>query len=267
MRVRHCSCRTGRSPSKTRSAPGSPDFQAGRRRSAYGISSITPPGYRAPTPCGSECRGPAKPDWTSDGVIAALSTMPDLEHDPGAAYAYSNVGYVCLARILERLSGQSLDHLARAASLRAPADARHDPLVGPAGITAPRNSRSSRYGRPHRSRSATAGSGRRFATSCAGTTLCSPTRSGSRRCCTRRGPSTTGLRSTTPGVYGCSEHEGDRVESHGGSWEGATAKLVRLPDRNASFAVLALDDSVERMTALSSALQRATHGHGDTTSA
>src|SRR5436190_12410759 len=47
-------------------------------------------------------------DWTSDGVLAALSTMHELEHQPGAAYAYSNVGYICLARILERLSGADL---------------------------------------------------------------------------------------------------------------------------------------------------------------
>ena len=53
-------------------------------------------------------------DWTSDGVIAALGSMPDLEPDPGAAYAYSGVGYVCLARIIERLCGQSLGRFARA---------------------------------------------------------------------------------------------------------------------------------------------------------
>ena len=58
---------------------------------------------------------------------------------------------------------------------------------------------------------------------------------------------------------------GERVESHGGSWDGATAKLVRLPDRSASFAALALDDSVERMVALSSALQDGLGSNGTTT--
>jgi hypothetical protein len=47
------------------------------------------------------------------------------------------------------------------------------------------------------------------------------------------------------------------VQSHGGDWDGATAKLVRLPDRRSSFAALALDSSVERMVVLSSALQDA----------
>jgi hypothetical protein len=46
-----------------------------------------------------------------------------------------------------------------------------------------------------------------------------------------------------------------RVQSHGGSWDDATAKLVRLPDLGARFAALAADGSVERMTALSSLLQ------------
>ena len=46
----------------------------------------------------------------------------------------------------------------------------------------------------------------------------------------------------------------DRVQSHGGSWEDATSKLLRLPDLGVSFAALAEDGSVERMTALSTSL-------------
>jgi hypothetical protein len=48
---------------------------------------------------------------------------------------------------------------------------------------------------------------------------------------------------------------GTRVQSHGGSWDCTTAKLVRLPDLGAGLAVLAYDGSVERMTTLSSSLQ------------
>jgi len=47
----------------------------------------------------------------------------------------------------------------------------------------------------------------------------------------------------------------NRVQSHGGSWEDATSKLVRLPDLGVSFGALADDGSVERMTALSASLQ------------
>ena len=50
---------------------------------------------------------------------------------------------------------------------------------------------------------------------------------------------------------------GRLIQSHGGSWEGAAAKLVRLPDVGLSLAVLAQDGSIERMTALASSVQDA----------
>jgi hypothetical protein len=43
---------------------------------------------------------------------------------------------------------------------------------------------------------------------------------------------------------------GQVVQSHGGSYDNVTAKLVRLPERATSFAALAADRSVERMVAL-----------------
>jgi hypothetical protein len=51
--------------------------------------------------------------------------------------------------------------------------------------------------------------------------------------------------------------EGETVHSHGGNYESALAKLVRLPDRSASYAVLAAGDSVERIVRFSDALQQA----------
>jgi len=52
------------------------------------------------------------------------------------------------------------------------------------------------------------------------------------------------------------------VQSHGGSWEGAAAKVVRLPGLGAGFAVLASDESVERMVALSTLIQDALLSYG-----
>jgi len=43
--------------------------------------------------------------WTSTGVLAALAETPDLDCEPGSSYAYSNVGYICLAFIIERING------------------------------------------------------------------------------------------------------------------------------------------------------------------
>jgi hypothetical protein len=53
-----------------------------------------------------------------------------------------------------------------------------------------------------------------------------------------------------------SHESGIRIESHGGSWDASTAKLVRLPDLGVSFAALAGGGGVERMTTLSSSLQQ-----------
>lgn len=55
-------------------------------------------------------------------------------------------------------------------------------------------------------------------------------------------------------VFGAS---GRTVQSHGGNYGNATAKLIRLPHNSAHFAVVAADSSVERMVALSDLLQGA----------
>jgi CubicO group peptidase (beta-lactamase class C family) len=52
-------------------------------------------------------------DWTSRGVLAALAATPQLDREPGTVYAYSSVGYVCLASIIERISGSTLDRFAQ----------------------------------------------------------------------------------------------------------------------------------------------------------
>ncbi|MCY7301519.1 MAG: hypothetical protein LH654_00450, partial [Thermoleophilia bacterium] len=49
----------------------------------------------------------------------------------------------------------------------------------------------------------------------------------------------------------------DRIQSHGGSWGETAAKLVRLPDRGASFASLAPAGGAEAVMALSSSLEDA----------
>jgi CubicO group peptidase (beta-lactamase class C family) len=193
-------------------------------------------------------------DWTSDGVIAALTTMHELEHQPGAAYAYSNVGYICLARIVERLSGDDLnafaeEHLFEPLQMRAttlwsgpspspPAAVLAQPLSSPAPLSVGDGGLWSSVRDLLRWNDAL-----REDTLGVADTL-----------------HTTGaLDDGTPLDYAWGVRVYDvgsnRVESHGGSWDDATAKLVRLPDLGVSFAALAHDGSVERMTALSSALE------------
>jgi CubicO group peptidase (beta-lactamase class C family) len=193
-------------------------------------------------------------DWTSDGVIAALTKMNELEQQPGAAYAYSNVGYICLARIVERLSGDDLnafakEHFFEPLQMRATilwsgpspsptAAVLAQPLGSPAPLSIGDGGLWTSVHDLLRWNDAL-----REDTLGVADTL-----------------HTTGaLDDGTPLDYAWgvrAYHVGsNRVESHGGSWDDATAKLVRLPDLDVSFAALAHDGSVERMTALSSALQ------------
>lgn len=193
-------------------------------------------------------------DWTSKGVLAALSTMQELEQQPGTAYAYSNVGYICLARILERLSGEDLNTFAQ------------NHLFEPLQMQATRL-----WSGP--------------APSPPGAVLALPQQppaplsvgDGGLWTCVRDLlrwneallADTLGIAATLHTVGALDDGTpldyawGVRVlrvgqtclQSHGGSWEGASAKLVRLPDDDVSFAILAHDGNVERMTTLSSALQ------------
>ena len=189
--------------------------------------------------------GAGEKDWTSDGVIAALAGMHELEHPPGEVYAYSNVGYICLARVLERLSGEALGSFAetrlfeplqmRATTL---STSPPQPLPSPAPLSV--------------------GDGGLW------TSVRDLLRWNEAMLRDTLGVAETihtagRLDDGTPLDYAWGVRVfriGDqRVQSHGGSWDDCTAKLVRLPDLGESFAALAADGSVERMTALSSLLQ------------
>ena len=193
-------------------------------------------------------------DWTSGGVIAALSTVRELDQRPGAIYAYSNVGYICLARIIERLAGADLNAFAQARifeplkmpttlfwcgpAAQPPAVVPEQPLGSPAPLSV--------------------GDGGLW------TSVSDLLRWNDALLTDQLGITDTlhtagALDDGTPLDYAWGVRVfrvgGNRVESHGGTWDGATAKLLRFPDQGASFAALAHDGSVDRMVALSSAVQ------------
>jgi len=45
---------------------------------------------------------------TSEGMLAALASFRSLDRAPGDSFDYSNIGYVCLGRIVELVSGTAL---------------------------------------------------------------------------------------------------------------------------------------------------------------
>lgn len=195
-------------------------------------------------------------DWTTDGVLAALAATPRLEREPGVAYEYSNAGYICLALIIQRLSGTSLDTVAR---LR---------LFDPAGM---RNSRFWTGPDPAPPNASVAPEPLRPAPLSVGDGGLWTSVSDLLRWNAAMIEDAFGIakRVHTPGTlddgtpldyaYGVRVYEeaGRQVHSHGGSYGSATSKLVRLPDNHSSFAILAADDSVQRMVDLSEALRQA----------
>jgi CubicO group peptidase (beta-lactamase class C family) len=184
-------------------------------------------------------------DWTSGGAISALSGMQELEDPPGTAYVYSNVGYICLARIVERISGENLGAFAEARLLRplemhataltsTPVEQLPSPAplsVGDGGLWTSVHDLLRWNEAMLRDTLSVADTIHTTGALDDGTRL----------------DYAWGVR-----VFRVGDR---RVQSHGGSWDDATSKLVRLPDLGASFAVLAADGSVERMTDLSSRLQ------------
>jgi CubicO group peptidase (beta-lactamase class C family) len=51
-------------------------------------------------------------EWTNETVLALLSTMPAPQSEPGVAFSYSSVGYVCLTTLAERAIGRPLAEIA-----------------------------------------------------------------------------------------------------------------------------------------------------------
>lgn len=193
-------------------------------------------------------------DWTSDGVIAALATLDEPQAKPGAGFSYSNVGYICLARVVERAGSLPLGELAR------------QRLFHPLGMS----STVMWSGPESMPPGATAGDdfGPPFPLSLGDGGLWTTARD-LLRWNTALVADVLGVSETlhAPGhlddgtpldyAWGVRVHSiaGDRIQSHGGSWDGATARAVRLPDRGASFAILTLDGSIERIMELSDRLQ------------
>lgn len=62
-------------------------------------------------------------DWTTEAALSAMRLAPPPVDPQGSRFDYSNVGYVCLARVIEEASGHDF------------ASFVHDELLRPLGVT------------------------------------------------------------------------------------------------------------------------------------
>lgn len=61
--------------------------------------------HTAGLPSAGELEARASDDWTEEFALGALAGLLELPMPPGSAYAYSNLGYVLIARIIAKVSG------------------------------------------------------------------------------------------------------------------------------------------------------------------
>ena len=212
-------------------------------------------------PLEQRVRALGDPNWTTPSVMAVLRAWgaTDGITTPGSAYAYSNAAYICLAQIIERVSGQPLQAFADA-RIFAPLG-MHDSAYWSGPEPFPAGERVVPMTLTESGAPLTLGDGGVWTTV---------------EDLTRWNESllpqvdalgiTTLLHTTTPYASGAAadyawgirlyEHRGQLAQSHGGAWQGVNAKVVRLPQlghgasAGVHFAFQVLVHDVDRVTAL-----------------
>lgn len=181
-------------------------------------------------------------DLDNSHVVAGLTRLDGLDRAPGAAFEYSNVGYVCLAEIVGRVGKIAVNTLARR-EIFTPLGMSHSRLTGVPVVLLP--------GVPPPPR--TIGDGGLWTT--ASDLLrwlhaLNTARLGAR--VARRIQTAGQLDDGTPLTYGwgmtVSTRAGIRTYTHGGNWPGWCAKTVRQPDRGMAVALLSCCDDVARIS-------------------
>jgi len=183
------------------------------------------------------------PEVGNDLVLDRLRGCDRLAAKPGVTFAYSNVGYVCLAEILSRLTGQPVAALARA-SLFSP--------LGMESTTLGYRPDAVRAG--HALPPATVGDGGLWTTAEDLLRWNDAMNAGFFGLSVHARAETPGtLDDGTPLDYAWGvrvlDHRGRRVLSHGGSWPTWSAKTVRQPDQGLSVAILTSSEDAQAITA------------------
>jgi len=195
---------------------------------------------------GSDRARLAEPDRTTAGVLAAAGDGPVTP--PGTRYAYSNVGYVALGAVVERVAGRSLDDVARARIFEplgmTAARFWTGPGPAPAGA-APLD--------PVHPAPLSAGDGGMWSTAADLLRWCAGLDADALGI-TARVQTPGRLDDDTPLGYawgmGVRASRGRTVYRHGGSYADVRTMLIRVPEEGFDLVILALADRTERWTAL-----------------
>jgi CubicO group peptidase (beta-lactamase class C family) len=184
--------------------------------------------------------------WTSDFVLSALQNISVLPHQPLMAHIYSNAGYVLLARIVERISGQSF------------ADFAETQMFVPNGISGMRYVTSADASLPQQ---AMLGSTLPLAVGDGGLWSSAPAFARWLHLMNRDAlnieeivASDARLSDGTP--VGCGwgiglrVRNGERLYLHSGSWSGAIARAAQLPERGIGVVAMAGSDDEEALAML-----------------
>jgi CubicO group peptidase (beta-lactamase class C family) len=184
-------------------------------------------------PAGGVLEAQAPGDWTEDFVSAALAVLPGLPTPPAASYAYSNLGYILLAKLVASISGEPFAAFVNA-RLLVPLDIedmgfardiRTYPQVAHMGQCLP----------------LTQGDGGLWSTSRAFALWLHQQNQdalGLADIVEAPGQLANGMNTPYGWGLGLRTHQGHRLLIHGGEWTGAVAKAVRCPVRG--IAVIAM---------------------------
>jgi CubicO group peptidase (beta-lactamase class C family) len=185
--------------------------------------------------------------WDSPSVLRALAACPDPQFPPGSRQEYCNAGYICLAAVIERVTGTSFPTLARR-RLFEPFGMAHTRFCAdapPADAAEGRSEVEGDWPLP-----LSIGDGGAWSTARdlqRWNDALMP--GGALDDRVRRLVGTPDPAGYAWGIV-VSRVDGTLVHSHGGSWPGWTAKTVRLPERGITIAALSNDGNLSRMVAL-----------------
>jgi CubicO group peptidase (beta-lactamase class C family) len=191
-------------------------------------------------------------DRTSGAVLGALARCPALTGQPGAAYAYSGAGYVCLAAVAEGAAGEPLPVFAERRIFRPLGMGGTCYWAGPG--PAPPGAAPLAEARPA---PLSLGDGGLWSTA-SDLLRWGQALNADELGITRLLQTPGCLDDGTPVGYawgmGVRSHGDYRAYRHGGGWPGLRALLARVPDLGVSLVIIAVADDSERRVILADSM-------------